>query len=172
MVDSFSYAKLNKVMKSLMPLSCTIEKNRNTKQKSYQTMEQETWRYKSIYLTFLYYKLISLSSVADLHAFADIITFIVFNFIIALNTDFSNLTLLIFSYWICLLSFVNLPTVLLLNWPIFARSQIWRVEDHDLYPLEPNLHGVFFSGDSYVIKYSFMANWKRQIIIYFWQVVI
>lgn len=47
--------------------------------------------------------------------------------------------------------------------------EIWRVEDHDLYPLEPNLHGVFFSGDSYVIKYSFMANWKRQIIIYFWQ---
>ena len=53
-----------------------------------------------------------------------------------------------------------------------ARSQIWRVEEHDLYPLEPNLHGVFFSGDSYVIKYSFMANWKRQIIIYFWQVAI
>lgn len=47
--------------------------------------------------------------------------------------------------------------------------EIWRVEDHDLVSWEPNLHGVFFSGDSYVIKYSFTANWRRQIIIYFWQ---
>ena len=35
---------------------------------------------------------------ADLYAFTDIFTFIVLNFIIALNTDFSNLTLLMFSY--------------------------------------------------------------------------
>ncbi|XP_058948770.2 gelsolin, cytoplasmic [Pocillopora verrucosa] len=47
--------------------------------------------------------------------------------------------------------------------------EIWRVEDHDLVSWEPNLHGVFFSGDSYVIKYSFTENWRRQIIIYFWQ---
>lgn len=47
--------------------------------------------------------------------------------------------------------------------------EIWRVEEHDLIPWEQNLHGMFFSGDSYVIKYNYMANWKRRIIIYFWQ---
>ncbi|XP_068702988.1 gelsolin, cytoplasmic-like isoform X2 [Montipora foliosa] len=47
--------------------------------------------------------------------------------------------------------------------------EIWRVEDRDLVPWEPNLHGVFFSGDSYVIKYSYTSNWRRRIIIYFWQ---
>lgn len=47
--------------------------------------------------------------------------------------------------------------------------EIWRVEDRDLVAREPNLHGMFFCGDSYVIKYSYTANWKRQIIIYFWQ---
>ncbi|XP_015765697.1 PREDICTED: advillin-like [Acropora digitifera] len=47
--------------------------------------------------------------------------------------------------------------------------EIWRVEDRDLVLWEPNLHGVFFSGDSYVIKYNYISNWRRRIIIYFWQ---
>ncbi|XP_073253861.1 gelsolin, cytoplasmic-like [Porites lutea] len=47
--------------------------------------------------------------------------------------------------------------------------EIWRVEERDLIPWEQNLHGMFFSGDSYVIKYNYTANWKRRIIIYFWQ---
>lgn len=65
--------------------------------------------------------------------------------------------------------FIQLFANLSIHLPFF---QIWRVEDHDLVSWEPNLHGVFFSGDSYVIKYSFTANWRRQIIIYFWQVSI
>ncbi|KAJ7375648.1 hypothetical protein OS493_039843 [Desmophyllum pertusum] len=55
------------------------------------------------------------------------------------------------------------PLTTIRSFPDLAR------EEHDLYPLEPNLHGVFFSGDSYVIKYSFTAHWRRQMIIYFWQ---
>ena len=53
---------------------------------------------------------------------------------------------------------------------LFFLFQIWRVEDRDLVLWEPNLHGVFFSGDSYVIKYNYISNWRRRIIIYFWQV--
>ena len=62
------------------------------------------------------------------------------------------------------------PMLFICYWLSFFCFQIWRVEEHDLIPWEQNLHGMFFSGDSYVIKYNYTANWKRRIIIYFWQV--
>lgn len=62
------------------------------------------------------------------------------------------------------------PRLFICYWLSLFCFQIWRVEERDLIPWEQNLHGMFFSGDSYVIKYNYTANWKRRIIIYFWQV--
>lgn len=46
---------------------------------------------------------------------------------------------------------------------------VYRVENLELAPVDPSNYGVFFAGDSYVIKYiSDYASPKY--IIYFWQV--
>ncbi|XP_077997752.1 advillin-like isoform X1 [Glandiceps talaboti] len=48
-------------------------------------------------------------------------------------------------------------------------KEIWRIENFDMVPLEKNLYGQFFGGDSYVIKYTYLVNGKENYIIYFWQ---
>lgn len=45
--------------------------------------------------------------------------------------------------------------------------EVWRVENLKLAPLPTQDHGIFFNGDSYVIKYTFDGG--RKHIIYFWQ---
>uniref|UniRef100_A0A1B0GQK7 Gelsolin-like domain-containing protein n=1 Tax=Phlebotomus papatasi TaxID=29031 RepID=A0A1B0GQK7_PHLPP len=48
--------------------------------------------------------------------------------------------------------------------------EVWRVEDFDLVPVDPELYGMFFGGDSYVIKYEYRNKRGGQgHIIYFWQ---
>lgn len=36
--------------------------------------------------------------------------------------------------------------------------------------LEPNLHGQFFGGDSYVVLYTYQVRGREQYIIYYWLV--
>ena len=48
--------------------------------------------------------------------------------------------------------------------------KVWRVEDSELVEVDERALGVFFGGDSYVIKYEYEKNNKPQFIIYFWQV--
>ncbi|KAK3752621.1 hypothetical protein QZH41_018816, partial [Actinostola sp. cb2023] len=48
-------------------------------------------------------------------------------------------------------------------------AKIWRVEEHDTEPVRPELHGLFFSGDCYIIRYTYKVNLKENHIIYFWQ---
>lgn len=47
---------------------------------------------------------------------------------------------------------------------------IFRVEDFELIPVDPNNYGKFFGGDSYVIKYTYQDGGREKYIIYFWQV--
>jgi hypothetical protein len=48
--------------------------------------------------------------------------------------------------------------------------EVWRVEDFDKVPVESNMHGQFYAGDSYVILYTyFNKQGKKAWIIYFWQ---
>lgn len=37
-------------------------------------------------------------------------------------------------------------------------------------PLEENLYGQFYAGDSYIVKYTYKENSKLGYMIYFWQV--
>lgn len=87
-----------------------------------------------------------------------------------MDDQFNKLRGTFFSSIVQQFSFLVRPEAVHLLLTELLCFQIWRVEEHDLIPWEQNLHGMFFSGDSYVIKYNYMANWKRRIIIYFWQV--
>jgi len=46
-----------------------------------------------------------------------------------------------------------------------GEKTIWRVEDMELVELEPEKHGFFFAGDSYVLTYKYGS----EAIVYFWQ---
>nr|CAD7440176.1 unnamed protein product [Timema bartmani] len=47
--------------------------------------------------------------------------------------------------------------------------EIWRVENFELAPVDPDNYGFFFGGDSYVVKYTYEKNNRQNIIIYYWQ---
>lgn len=48
--------------------------------------------------------------------------------------------------------------------------EIYRIENFELAPVDPNTYGRFFGGDSYVIKYTYFDRYKRdRHIVYFWQ---
>lgn len=51
-----------------------------------------------------------------------------------------------------------------------GKTEIYRVENFELAPVDPAAHGMFFGGDSYVIKYTYTVNGREKYIIYFWQV--
>ncbi|GFX69527.1 gelsolin, cytoplasmic [Trichonephila clavipes] len=46
--------------------------------------------------------------------------------------------------------------------------EIWRVDNFDLVPIEESQKGIFFGGDSYIIKYTYRTNGEKYIL-YFWQ---
>jgi len=45
---------------------------------------------------------------------------------------------------------------------------VWRIEKFQLVPVPETLHGVFFSGDSYVVKYKYSASSSEKYLIYYW----
>ena len=51
-----------------------------------------------------------------------------------------------------------------------GKKEIYRVENFELAPVDRSAYGMFFGGDSYVIKYTYNKNGREQNIIYFWQV--
>ena len=51
-----------------------------------------------------------------------------------------------------------------------GKKEVWRVESFELKPVALSSHGVFFSGDCYVVLYTYVKNTKERHIIYFWLV--
>ena len=49
-------------------------------------------------------------------------------------------------------------------------KEVFRVEDMTLVPVGEEMHGMFFGGDSYVIKYEYEKDGRPGYIVYFWQV--
>ena len=47
---------------------------------------------------------------------------------------------------------------------------VWRIEDFEMAPLEEEKYGMFFGGDSYVLKYTYEKEGIEHYIVYFWQV--
>ena len=48
--------------------------------------------------------------------------------------------------------------------------EVKRVKGFELETVPKSSHGVFYSGDSYVILYTYLKNTKEHHIIYFWLV--
>lgn len=50
---------------------------------------------------------------------------------------------------------------------------VWRIENFELSEVDPDMIGMFFGGDSYVIKYHYVNKRGGQgYVIYYWQVFI
>ncbi|KAJ3449756.1 villin [Anaeramoeba flamelloides] len=47
--------------------------------------------------------------------------------------------------------------------------KIWRIENFKKEDVDESTYGQFFSGDSYIILYTYMQGTKECYIIYFWQ---
>ncbi|XP_067843081.1 villin-1-like [Heptranchias perlo] len=47
--------------------------------------------------------------------------------------------------------------------------EVWRIEDLELVPVEKRWHGHFYSGDCYLILYTYKVNSKLHHILYLWQ---
>ena len=48
-------------------------------------------------------------------------------------------------------------------------KEIFRIEDFKMAPLDEDKYGMFFGGDSYVIKYSYEKGGRPGYVVYFWQ---
>lgn len=51
-----------------------------------------------------------------------------------------------------------------------GKTELWRVENFELAPVSPEKHGLFFGGDSYVMRYTYRDGGREKYIVYFWQV--
>jgi hypothetical protein len=50
-----------------------------------------------------------------------------------------------------------------------GNTEVFRVEDFELVPVDADNNGFFFGGDSYVIRYTYNKSGSDHVIIYFWQ---
>ncbi|XP_067832581.1 advillin [Heptranchias perlo] len=50
-----------------------------------------------------------------------------------------------------------------------GETEVWRVENLELAPVEPKSHGFFYGGDCYLILYTYQVNRKQHFILYIWQ---
>ena len=48
--------------------------------------------------------------------------------------------------------------------------QVWRIEDLELVPVEPQWHGFFYGGDCYLVLYTYEVHSKLNYLLYMWQV--
>ncbi len=47
---------------------------------------------------------------------------------------------------------------------------MWRIENLELVPVDPEWHGYFYGGDCYLILYTYLVNNKKCYLLYVWQV--
>ncbi|XP_028660036.1 villin-1 [Erpetoichthys calabaricus] len=50
-----------------------------------------------------------------------------------------------------------------------GKVEVWRIENLELKPVEPNTYGQFYGGDCYLILYTYLKVNKPQYILYIWQ---
>ncbi|KAK3760676.1 hypothetical protein RRG08_010649 [Elysia crispata] len=47
--------------------------------------------------------------------------------------------------------------------------QIWRIEKNDLVPQPEDTYGIFYTGDCYILLYTYTVKNRDHFILYFWQ---
>eukprot|EP00210_Caulerpa_lentillifera_P008831 g8427.t1 len=45
----------------------------------------------------------------------------------------------------------------------------WRIENYELIEWPRSLHGQFYAGDSFIVKYTYFKSGSERCILYFWQ---
>lgn len=51
-----------------------------------------------------------------------------------------------------------------------GEAEVWRIENFEMVPVDPHTYGLFFGGDSYVIKYEYRnKRGGHGFVIYYWQ---
>lgn len=48
--------------------------------------------------------------------------------------------------------------------------QVWRIEDLELVPVDPEWFGYFYGGDCYLIMYTYLVHSRKCYFLYIWQV--
>jgi hypothetical protein len=51
-----------------------------------------------------------------------------------------------------------------------GQRRVWRIEKFQLVPVPEKLYGVFFSGDCYVVKYTYLVGGTEKYLLYYWLV--
>ncbi|XP_031702666.1 advillin [Anarrhichthys ocellatus] len=50
-----------------------------------------------------------------------------------------------------------------------GQVEVWRVENLELVPVDPQWYGYFYGGDCYLILYTYLVNNKKYYLLYIWQ---
>ncbi|XP_026204024.1 advillin [Anabas testudineus] len=50
-----------------------------------------------------------------------------------------------------------------------GQVEVWRIENLELVPVDPQWYGYFYGGDCYLILYTYLANSKKCYLLYIWQ---
>ncbi|XP_042200238.1 advillin-like, partial [Callorhinchus milii] len=50
-----------------------------------------------------------------------------------------------------------------------GQTEVWRIENLELTPVEPEKCGFFYGGDCYLVLYTYLVNRRERFILYIWQ---
>lgn len=50
-----------------------------------------------------------------------------------------------------------------------GQVEVWRIENLELAPMDPQWYGYFYGGDCYLILYTYLVNNKKCYLLYMWQ---
>ncbi|XP_034022731.1 advillin [Thalassophryne amazonica] len=50
-----------------------------------------------------------------------------------------------------------------------GQAEVWRIEDLELAPVDPQWYGYFYGGDCYLVLYTYIVNNKKYYLLYIWQ---
>uniref|UniRef100_A0A3Q2YDS7 Advillin n=1 Tax=Hippocampus comes TaxID=109280 RepID=A0A3Q2YDS7_HIPCM len=50
-----------------------------------------------------------------------------------------------------------------------GQVEVWRIENLELVPVDPQRHGYFYGGDCYLILYTYLVKNKQSYLLYIWQ---
>uniref|UniRef100_A0A6Q2YTC6 HP domain-containing protein n=1 Tax=Esox lucius TaxID=8010 RepID=A0A6Q2YTC6_ESOLU len=50
-----------------------------------------------------------------------------------------------------------------------GQVEVWRIEDLELVPVEPQWHGFFYGGDCYLVLYTYKVQSRLNYLLYLWQ---
>ncbi|XP_067443753.1 advillin [Thunnus thynnus] len=50
-----------------------------------------------------------------------------------------------------------------------GQVEVWRIENLELVPVDPQWYGYFYGGDCYLILYTYLVNNRKSYLLYMWQ---